>query len=295
MNQTTADEASVFNAYPRVNPVGKPLFLSFLILYVISMFIIGFAAIKLVNAVDHFNQEMQAEYTLASITFHFPEEQKVTIDGIALLDGRLNPVHLFTERQKDILETNFKKAFEEGTFGLINPEASEEQIALGAIIYAVILSLASILILPFFILFYVLVYKAWKSLLPVNSINPEEGRKMPSPVLAVVLLLIPLVNLYGVFSCLARLSKYGRIMGEYARLPYRGPGVLLSILYGILCIVLFISGFVFGFATLLMIPWLMPLMLLQLTAYAMFVLIAIKLWLMIDDFAPLNTSDIDRY
>lgn len=292
MDQTTADEVSVFNAYPKVKPVGKPVFLSFLVLYIISMLVIGIAGIKLVNAVDHFNEERQAEYTFTSITFHFPGEEKVAIDGIALMGGTLNPVELFTNEQKDILEADFKKAFKDGTFGLMDPEASEKQIALGAIIYTVILSLASIFILPLSILFYMLVYKAWKSLLPVNSIKPEEGRKMPSPTVAVVLLFIPLVNLYWVFSCLVRLSKYGRILGDYARLPYRGPGVLLSSLYGILCVIIFVCGFFFGFAILLVIPWLMPLVLLQLAGYVVFVVITIKLWLMVRDFAPLNTSVI---
>ena len=93
----------------------------------------------------------------------------------------------------------------------------------------------------------VLIYRVWKALAPLAEVRGESkgAGNLISPVLAVVLFLIPLFSLFWCFLILGRLEPLAREYAGLLKQPYRGPSraVFLSYpvlsLFGVLFVILF--------------------------------------------------------
>lgn len=91
------------------------------------------------------------------------------------------------------------------------------------------------LIMPFFIISMMAVYKAWKALMPLAAIEgpgkPEGTQDLLFPSQAVVLLFIPLVNLFWMFPAYLGLAKCGPLAAQMTNTRYNGPSRRLVMWY----------------------------------------------------------------
>ncbi len=85
------------------------------------------------------------------------------------------------------------------------------------------MALGILLLVPLFVLFYIIIYRTWKLLSPLASAYPEQSGRMLDAGTASGLLLVPCFQFYWIFPALLRLESYGRLMSEHLGIRYAGP------------------------------------------------------------------------
>lgn len=69
-------------------------------------------------------------------------------------------------------------------------------------------------------------YRAWKAVSPLTRLETARADNAPSPAWAVVLMLVPIVNLFQMFPGYLKLAVLGRRTARMTGEPYAGPGRL---------------------------------------------------------------------
>lgn len=85
------------------------------------------------------------------------------------------------------------------------------------------MAFSMLLLVPFFVLFYIIIYRIWKLLSPLASVYPEQRDRLLDAGTASGLLLVPCFQFYWIFPTLLRLESYGKLMSKHLGIRYAGP------------------------------------------------------------------------
>ena len=108
------------------------------------------------------------------------------------------------------------------------------------------------------LVFYMLIYKAWKTLAPLGKIQGQENLcpKLLSPGMAVGLCFIPLFSFYWFFLVFGRLEPLAKQYALLLKREYTGPArwvfllypwvMVLSVVGAILCMIVMMGGTLWG-------------------------------------------------
>lgn len=222
-------------SYPRVRAVKKPVFFTTLVLYVVSMVFFMVVSGILYSGLQVFDSQLKIEPTAIGHKITVPSgksvEFRANIFGQMDINSFVNELQLMDRQESEQfveeLKASGNEALKTATFGGLDMDMSSEIFMRNGFLIVLLLLGMSILTLPYFIVFYMLLYKVWKGVAPLKSLDREVGRKVISPVLAVVLCFIPVVNWVWVVFCYARYPQLGERMASVTGREYKGPGVVL--------------------------------------------------------------------
>lgn len=288
----------VFKSYPAISPVGKPLFFStlFLSLGIFAFFMV--MCLALIGATKTFLNEIGFE--LKGEEMHLVlDDQEIVINWERLVetDGREGASQNLTKGQRNDLEEKASHIIENSTFGILTWDElqglEEEDVLALMLQVAGVVILLSLLTLPFWVVSYMIIFKAWKALQPIKTLRPELGGVLIDPVLALVFFFIPLLNLVWPLIMFCSLPKRGRVIAETAGIPYRGPGMALgvsySILSGINIVISFVVGLSIVFIPLFLFFWITSVFV-GICIFVLYIVLMYKMRDMVEDFSAIWTK-----